>query len=263
MVAVTWPTYRQRSGYVRGSRSTNRAAHPSAVARLKAHRPLGYAGARYPSFQCSSRAARGAQALGRSRPQPALGLALRHPGPLPLGRPGVVGELGSRSDPAAGRCVGRAAADALPGQEVRQEPEGHPGRPRRLPDGRSVVPGLRGREPGRAEGHRVLLTRVRHHRGAAAVLRRPGHPGRRPPEGGQRPRRADHRRRAALPAGLLPPVAELGRLAAGALPAARPQCPAADAAARRRRPGPDRSCRWTAARCSPRSGWRRSAGCRC
>ena len=141
--------------------------------------------------------------------------------------------------------------------------QGHPGRPRRLPDRRSVVPGLRGREPGRAEGHRLLLARVRHHRGAAAVLRRAGHPGRRPPEGGQRPRRADHRRRPALPAGLLPPVVERGRLAAGALPAPRPQCAAADAAARRRRPGPDRRAAGRSHACSPRSGWRRSAGCRC
>ena len=37
---------------------------------------------------------------------------------------------------------------------------------------------------------------VRHHRRAAAVLRRPGHPGRRPPQGGVRPRRPDRRRRA-------------------------------------------------------------------
>ena len=39
---------------------------------------------------------------------------------------------------------------------------------------------------------------------------------RRPPQGGLRPRRAAHRRRAALPLGLLPPVAVARRLAAGA-----------------------------------------------
>src|SRR6476661_8023388 len=42
------------------------------------------------------------------------------------------------------------------------------------------------RGPGRRPGlDRVLLARVRHHRRAAAVLRRPGHPGRRPPEDSQ------------------------------------------------------------------------------
>ena len=76
-------------------------------------------------------------------------------------------------------------------------------------------------------GDRLLLARVRHHRGAAAVLRRPRHPGRRPPQGGQRPRRADHRRRPALPARLLPPVALARRLAAGALPGPRPRRAAA------------------------------------
>ena len=54
--------------------------------------------------------------------------------------------------------------------------------------------------------------------GAAAVLRRPRHPRRRPPQGGLRPRRADRRRRPALPARLLPAVAVPRRLAAGALP---------------------------------------------
>ena len=63
--------------------------------------------------------------------------------------------------------------------------------------------------PGRgtARRHRLLLARVRHHRRPAAVLRRPRHPRRRPSEGGQRPRRTAHRRRPALPARLLPPVA--------------------------------------------------------
>ena len=95
--------------------------------------------------------------------------------------------------------------------------------------------------------------------------RRPRHPGRRPPQGGQRPRRADHRRRPALPARLLPPVAVARGLAAGALPGARPQRAAAHAAARGRRRARSRSgsaCP-AAARCTPRSGRPRSAGCRC
>ena len=123
--------------------------------------------------------------------------------------------------------------------------------------------GYAAENPAAPKSHRLLLPGVRDHRGAAAVLRRPGDPGRRPPQGGQRPRRADHRRRPALPAGLLPPVAERRRLAAGALPAARPELAAADPAARRRRARYGSRCRWPAGPCSPRSGWPRSAGCRC
>ena len=73
---------------------------------------------------------------------------------------------------------------------------------------------------------------VRHHRRAAAVLRRPRHPRRRPPQGRQRPRRPDHRRRPALPARLLPAVAVARGLAAGALPGPRPRRAAAHPAAR-------------------------------
>ena len=54
-------------------------------------------------------------------------------------------------------------------------------------DPRRVVPGPR-RQP--AALGRLLLPRVRHHRGAAPVLRRPRRARRRPPQGGQRPRRA-------------------------------------------------------------------------
>ena len=61
----------------------------------------------------------------------------------------------------------------------------------------------RGQACRRPGGDRLLLAGVRHHRGAAAVLRRPRHPGRRPPQVGQRPRRAADRRRPALPARLL------------------------------------------------------------
>ncbi len=49
-----------------------------------------------------------------------------------------------------------------------------------------------------ADVDRLLLPGVRHHRRAAAVLRRARHPGRRPPEDRQRPRHPDRRRRAAL-----------------------------------------------------------------
>ena len=66
----------------------------------------------------------------------------------------------------------------------------------------------------RHRGDRVLLARVRHHRRAAAVLRRPRHPGRRPPQVGQRPGRAADRGRPAVPARLLHPVPVGRRLAA-------------------------------------------------
>ena len=92
--------------------------------------------------------------------------------------------------------------------------------------------GFAAENPSAPAGHRVLLPGVRHHRGAAAVLRRPRDPRRRPPQDGLRPRRPHHRRGPALPAGLLPPVAERRRLAAGDVPAARPERAAADAAAR-------------------------------
>ena len=88
----------------------------------------------------------------------------------------------------------------------------------------------------------LLLARVRHHRRAAAVLRRPGHPGRRSSQVGQRPRRAADRRGAAVPARLLRPVAVRRRLAGRALPGRRPERAAARAAARlqRRRGARDR-----------------------
>ena len=91
--------------------------------------------------------------------------------------------------------------------------------------------GGRGRPGGAAERDRLLLARVRHHRRAPAVFGRPRHPGGRPPEVGQRPRRPDHRRRPALPARVLHPVAVGRRLAGGALSGRRPQRPAAHPAA--------------------------------
>ena len=117
----------------------------------------------------------------------------------------------------------------------------------------------------RAGGDRLLLAGVRHHRGAAAVLRRPRHPGRRPPQGGQRPRRADRRRRAALPARLLQAVAVARGLAAGDLPGPRPRRAADLAAARGRRHAARRSRSTCPAgrRWSPGSGSPASAGCRC
>ena len=133
--------------------------------------------------------------------------------------------------------------------------------PARLPERAAVVPGP-GRRP---RGDRVLQPGVRHHRGAAAVLRRPRHPRRRPPQGRVRPRRPHHRRRAAVPGGVLHPVAVGRRLAARAVPVGRPVRAAADAAHRRRRhPAEGRASGCpVAGRSRPRSGWRRWAGSRC
>ncbi len=128
--------------------------------------------------------------------------------------------------------VGRSRPDPAPGQR-RPLPARVPGRRPGLPvvhgrgprrpaprrRGRPLVPGPR--EPAALGG--LLLTRVRHLRGAAPVLRRPRRAGRRPPQGGQRPRRAARRRRPLLPPGVFPPGAGGRRLAAGAL--RRPRSP--------------------------------------
>ena len=105
-------------------------------------------------------------------------------------------------------------------------------RPRGVPHRGPLVPAP---GPGRPGRDRLLLARVRHHRGAAAVLRRPRHPRRRPPQGRQRPRRPDRRRRAALPARLLQASRSPRGLAAGELPRARPRRAADLAAPRARR----------------------------
>ncbi len=142
------------------------------------------------------------------------------------------------------------------------------GRGRAGPARVHVGPALvrRGRPgPVRTGRGRLLLARVRHHRRAAAVLRRPGHPGRRPPQVGQRPRRAADRGRAAVPARLLHPVAVRRRLAGRALPGDDPNgLPLEllrDASRRRRCTSPSACPR--AASWPPRSGWRRWAGSRC
>ena len=109
-----------------------------------------------------------------------------------------------------------------------------PGRPRALPHRRPLVPAA-GPATDAPRAIAYFSPGVRHHRRAAAVLRRPRHPRRRPPQGRQRPRRADRRRRPALPARLLPAVALPRGLAAGDLPGPRPRRAAALAAARGRR----------------------------
>ena len=188
-----------------------------------------------------------AQAARRPRPQPALVLAPRHPGPVPLRRPRPVGVAPGTTRSSCWPTSRSSGCEMLAAdKQLRQEPRGW-SRPT-WPTTSAATSGTRATptdDPSRTGGIGYFSPGVRHHRGAAAVLRRPGDPGRRPPEGGQRPRRADHRRRAALPPGLLPAVAERRRLAAGALPAARPERAAADPAPRRGRAGPDRgAARW-------------------
>ncbi len=168
-------------------------------------------------------------------------LGHREPGSVREPGPGALGAGGWRPGAAAGRARPGAAGGAGRGPR-RRTPGRRSGRgPAGLPRGRPLVPG-HGRVGGRRRRCRggtwcncVLLARVRHHRRVAAVLRRPGHPGRRPPQGRVRPRRTDRRRRAALPVRLLRAVALAGGLAAGALPGARPRRPADLAAARGRR----------------------------
>ncbi len=80
--------------------------------------------------------------------------------------------------------------------------------------------------------HRLFQPRVRHHRGAAAVLRRVGHPRRRPSQGRQRPRCPRPRGRSAVQRRVLQPVPVRRRLAAGAVSGHRPARPATRAASR-------------------------------
>ena len=115
--------------------------------------------------------------LERHRQQPALVVA-----------PGLVGPVGSRRPGAvAGRATatraGCSARSARSGCPARRRPQVPPAagrrarRPHRLPDPAAVVPAPAGPADGApAERDRLLLARVRHHRGAAAVLRRPRHP---------------------------------------------------------------------------------------
>ena len=143
-------------------------------------------------------------------------------------------------------------------RRVRRRGRGGQGRPRHVPHA-SRAGTRRGPsevEGGAPEGDRLLQPRVRHHRGAAAVLRRPGHPRRRPPQDRLRPRRPDRRRRPVLQDRLLQAEPQPRRLAAGDLPRPRPRRPAAEPAARGRtapRASSPSRCP-VAASCTPTSG---------
>jgi len=79
----------------------------------------------------------------------------------------------------------------------------------------------RGTAASRAAARRVLLGGVRHRGVPADLLRRPRRPLRPPPQERERPRRAARRRGPPVPAGVLPPVPLVRRLAAGVVLAQR------------------------------------------
>ena len=131
------------------------------------------------------------------------------------GHPGEAGRGGGHPHP---HRPGPAPAERVP------EPPDHLGHgPRRHP----AVP---------ARG--LLLRRVRHPRVHPHLLRRPGHPGRRPPEGRLQPGRAPGGRGPALPPGLHHPGAGRQLLAARRERAVRFRRPAPGS-----RPGPGRQAR--------------------
>ena len=150
--------------------------------------------------------ARGARAPRDAGHEPAVVVGRQHPRPVPLGRSRRVGRHAPRPGAPARHSSRRSGSSALAAD---------PAFLRFLGRGRTTsctryleAPRwfqTRGRVAAAPGG--LLLARVRHRRGAPAVLRRPRRPRRRPPEGGQRPRRAARRRRPLLPPRLLPPGA--------------------------------------------------------
>ena len=146
---------------------------------------------------------------------------------LVVGRPRPAtcsaGSIPTRGTPRSTTRCGCSASCAASGSSALAGDPGVHALPRRgrTPSCSATSTAPRGSRPAsgtRAAVGRVLLARVRHRRGAPAVLRRPRRARRRPPEGGARPRRAARRRRPVLPPRLLPPGARRRRLAAGALP---------------------------------------------
>ena len=146
-------------------------------------------------------------------------------------------------------------------RELRRERRARRAPPRRLRQ-RPRLAGAGQPRRGRHAGG-LLLAGVRPRRRHPALLGRPRHPRRRPPEVGLRPRRAAGRRGPALPQRLLPPVARPRRRPARALPGHRLVGPPADAT----RLGPDgqarRRSRWRSATrtCGPPCAASRSAAC--
>ena len=194
--------------------------------------------------------------------QPAVELASADPGPVRLARPRGLGAQRARPGPAARRDLRRPGSPSW-----RRTPRPSSPCASSPTTSRPTWANRAGTRPS-ARTTRTLPAAVGYFsmefgvsRGAAELLRRPRRARRRPPQGGVRPRRAADRRRAAVPLGLLPPVAVAGRLAARALPGARPAGPAAAAAHRRRRRA-GAGVRWrcrAGGRCSARV-WQAAVG---
>ena len=202
---------------------------------------LAFSRASHPTIHRPSRPAGAPAPAGRPGDQPEVVLAPGDAGRLRRHRPRDLARraAATRSRPSAPSRRARLAGAGLR-QALRADARAGPRRPGAVPHRRRA--GSRRRPATDApEGDRLLLTGVRHHLGAAAVLRRSRHPRRRPPEDGQRPRRAADRRRPALPERLLPPAVLARGLAAGDLPGARPRRPA-DHAASRGETEPPRRC---------------------
>ena len=212
----------------------------------------------HPPIYDQPRAARAAGPAAWPDAEPALVLAHGDQRGLRGHRPGRLGAGRRRPGGPAGPGAAGAAGPAGQRQEVPAPAQRRQRRPARLPDQPALVPGAAstgaaGRTGCRGRGGGLLLARVRRHRGAAAVLRRARHPGRRPPEGRQRPGRAADRRGPAVPARVLHSVAVGRGLAGRALPGQRPQRAAADASCATPAGRPRGSgSRWPTARPWPR-----------
>ena len=227
-------TARVAAGVMR--EATSRASRSRIVGSFQENGASVAAGARNPTIHRPPRPARRAGRARRPGRQPALVLAPARPRTSSEPSTPTLWESTGRDPVRLLGAVGRERLDELAGDDGFLERLGAAQRRPR----RATSPATAGTSARPATGRArraiaLLLARVRHHRGAAAVLRRPRHPRRRPPQGRQRPRRPDRRRRPALPARLLQAVAVPRGLAAGDLPGPRPRRAAAVAAARGRR----------------------------
>ena len=221
----------------------------------------------HPSLQRPHRPARPHRRSRRPRQQPALVLAPADPRPLPEHRPEALGQGAQGPGPPALRALRRRSSPASrPTTSSSSAVTAAKEDLRHLPHRAALVPGLgragRGRRP---QGDRLLQPRVRHHRGAAAVLRRSRHPRRRPPQDGLRPRRADRRRRPVLQDRVLQAVASTAT-AGSRRPtpsSTRTDCRSPCSARTTAAPASSPSTCPAAASCTPTCGGPRSAGCRC
>ena len=203
---------------------TTRDRHRALAGRLRRRPRLGYGRRCAPSADSpSAPSSRPTGRAGRARRQPALVLAPADPGPVRRGRPRAVARPTATT---RSRCCRPVGPERLAQLAARRRV---PGAARR---GRAALTayltGARWYQRRLAAGDRLpaAIGYFSPEFGITAVLPQYsgglGHPGRRPPQGRQRPRRADRRRRPALPQRLLPPVAVPRRLAAGDLPGPRP-----------------------------------------